>query len=429
MPSDILTWLIIVFFAGIALVVVLWVPVCCLLYHLQKPKDRYSKGHPDYWLHSMAESICDTTTLGGFKAKYRLKASLERVNDAEFLNGAMLEPQNYNEVVRTFDSQCVRALWFPSGRWFLRYTWSAFGSPGLWTYRFDTKSGERREVLDPNCSDLIVAAKTVASAADRGDVYHGCKITLHQIEKVIDDATIEENYRMITQEQHAKAEEYLEYQRVKEAAVIKALKLRLDLAQQSTVHKGSSVTITISVVGTTVTINWELGSTPTRDGDRLLGFRKDDGFFIDDEDNLDDTGKHGQPIVDSASNGSSTDHPSPGRTHYYTFFLRKRKKEGLNHKYSLVKFPITVPAANDLAALKAMLESAQKAISRENEKREKLGTLLDRVNYKMEIEKKLVLTAKQMIDQINTDPKFSPEERQALVDAVNEETAWVRRQL
>lgn len=395
--------------------------VLIALYILQgktrTPPDHKSSGNRGNWDVKEVTKSVEWGTPCGFKASYRVTATIRRIDDAEFHHNNMDEERNWCNPLRTYWT-FRQALLEPYGPWTLHYTWGIDGEPGVFVYSVARGDGESTWTNDPGASRLIEAANKHLESRPVPELYYGCSVHIDKFEPLFDDDLVRENMKMIKPFEHQQAERDIGYLRAQEVAVIKALQLRLDLAQKSDTHRCSRYTIQVSVVGTTVMLSWKRHE---RWGDkRLLGFRRDGGFNHDAA--YDEKGLNGQPIVDVGEDGTCTDHPTPGQTHYYTFFVREPMLFSDTHyRCDLVRFAVHVPARSDVESLKAILEKSQVARRADDEAHRKRDAILRDIDFAIGKKAALINYRNQKIAEVRASSAYSQSEQQELIDAILDE--------
>lgn len=373
------------------------------------------------WTHRIGEFYPLIQTPSGFNVRYLVSATLSRVDDQTFDLFKMENVGNWWQPIQYLNTHAIHPLFVPQGRWALRYDWLPGNEPGLSFSTFDTSSGKLVETVHSHTSshDLMEDANSLAVANKSNHTPYGCDVRINALMAIINNGFIEEIYKALSPAERARAEQHLEYQRCKETSVIAALKLRLDLAEQTQTHEGHRFTIKTSVVGTTVTIAWVWNATTKESGDQLWGFRKADGFHLEDQ--WDDKGKNGQLIVDSKVQGSCTDHPPPGHTYYYTFFVRERQKDGSYQRYDIMRFSVAVPPLNDVVALKKLLDQTRTALAGDDGQREERDRMLKQINFRMETNIILQDYLKRKTAEIRADRSRTTPEQDALIKALEAE--------
>ena len=373
-------------------------------------RDPYNTPRVSHFPFDLAHLESNTRTPSGFIAGYKLTAYLGCANLAEFRAAEMIKPEHASRPLAAFDRQILSRLLYPNGPWYLLFDWTGGGTPSLCTFFLAPGKRLTECEFDPNGLDLLKAANQLA--AKDGWTSHGCSVELCvRIERDASTA-IMENYDMLTPAEHLQAESDAKYLRYQEAIVIKAIKLRQDFVQQSTKHQAVSYSITVAIVGTAVVISWKLDGVKHED---LLGFRREGSFSSD---MWDETGKNGPLIVDARADSSYTDHPPPGQTHFYTFFLRRWKDR---NAHDPLRFAVHVPREDDIVMLKSLLDRTHSKRAEADAEKERRAKILEKTNHAMDWRKEKLRYCKAKAEEINANPSFTPEEKVDLIRAIEEE--------
>ena len=166
----------------------------------------------------------------------------------------------------------------------------------------------------------------------------GCAISLVDFHTsgLMSPALIEENYKMITDEQRRAILADPRYSGFEEGLAVHALKRRLEYERQQfkQVHESDWVTITTEQAGRGIKIKWQIKQQRGLD---LLGYRKSGSFSSDQFDEA----SNGVLVVQATRSGEVIEFLKEGETYFYTFLWRRSTPRPFTY-WGASRFQITL---------------------------------------------------------------------------------------
>lgn len=370
------------------------------------------------------EQTFTTKTPGQFSVQYRLKGSITRVNDEEFKRARMLDVAAQKKLVEDYNNE-VFLRFVEEGGFFFRCRWLKFelwGTPLTQTNivlnRVVNKGGERITERVPNVY-FLKALQQIEF------VKNGCQVNLGWMDiEIWDNRIIEENFKMMTPEIVEKLERDPEYNLYEEAMVVGAMQRRLELTQKllqeesDQVHETDMVWIKTARTGKSVKIEWRI-KLQNPSGYDLMGFRKEDGFALDEW----SESSNGSLVIHSPKDGSIVEDLNEGRTYFYTFFL---KAWGVNKgKTDPLRFQIRIPRAVQFEEIERQLSKIEARIKKVvaleaaeiplSPKQEKLNKALEELGLFVELDEAIESVEEKLRKKIE-EKHYPPEEKTEKLD-------------
>ena len=227
---------------------------------------------------------------------------------------------------------------------------------------------------------------------------------------------IRESYALLSDSQKAVAVQSGQFQDVDRAIAITVLNRRLDFLRslERQFYEAGLFFIQTERVGQVLRIRWEI--KPDGRDCQLLGFKATGSFF---NDRWDET-MNGLLVIDSQSNGESSEPLIEGQTYFYTFFM-KRQSDG--KKFSPLRFQFSA-TKDESDAIQATLKRLEQQPKPDPDK-ENLSKALKELGAFVEMDTAFEAMEKSFVDQIGQS-NYSEADRQRKIERLQDIVRQIR---
>jgi hypothetical protein len=346
---------------------------------LYGPDPLYREGRIGYWdMQPLANSYI-LQSVRGFRLLCHVQATVRRVDDAAFNAARMLDAGKLDDVVRAWEEDILGPTLAAT---IFTFEFVNFHIPG---HAHATKSIFR--FVDPELSHYAKRHQRAGLTRDGGfytiEAIHqlqqsknwlknGCVVEPLWIRISLTSSMIRENHAMLTPEELEAAEKDPRVFVSVEVAAVNALERwrrindEFDRAFCEQSVKNDYLEINTKQLDNRVAIQWTTLAAARES--EVLGFREENGFS-DDPYNEVSSKDRLRVEHNKLSTGTPTDVLAPGKTHYYTFFVKDAQS---GRKDGFLRFIVRAPTvfeqqkelehlANQIEWLKSRQEQNERA--------------------------------------------------------------------
>lgn len=313
------------------------------------PDCLYREGRAGFFKYFSFDRWYAAKTPWGFDVHYRLKGTVQRVNNETFREGRMLEPGKIDAVADRWNVEVFPRAVGPTfiSLGFANEQLPDGIYPKAWLFRTELREGRQQLVPDHNVS---YARQAIRSFLHKSNwEWNGCKVVHVDLYAAVSDLSIHRNYAMLKPEQIAAAESDKRMQRATEVAAVAALERwmlmneELQKAERNQDVGNKFLTVKTWGLDNKQFFRWTKKEQRSKEDWEVLGFREENGFCEDPYSEAASATRirvvHSNLEADKTVNSLQ-----PGRTYYFSFFLKNARTQV---KDAFLRMSVRIPTLDE----------------------------------------------------------------------------------